>query len=344
MPKTALITGISGQDGAYLAKVLLDRGYRVVGAYRRTSGINVGRLVELGVAEQVELIDLELLEESNLRRALEKVKPDEIYNLAAQSFVGLSFEVPIYTSEIDALGVLRLLEAMRDACPDARFYQASTSEMFGKVQETPQTERTPFYPRSPYGVAKLFAHWSVVNYREAHGLFATSGILFNHESPLRGQEFVTRKATLGLARVALGKQDVLQVGNLDAKRDWGFAGDYVEGMWRMLQQEHPGDYVLATGRTTPVREFVDRAAAAFGFDLEWSSDGEDARGIDKRSGRTIVAVDPRYFRPAEVDLLIGDATKAKADLGWVPSTSLEQLIEMMVKADYDRVKTGIMRC
>jgi GDPmannose 4,6-dehydratase len=272
------------------------------------------------------------------------VKPDEIYNLAAQSFVGLSFEVPIYTSEIDALGVLRLLEAMRDACPDARFYQASTSEMFGKVQETPQTERTPFYPRSPYGVAKLFAHWSVVNYREAHGLFATSGILFNHESPLRGQEFVTRKATLGLARVALGKQDVLQVGNLDAKRDWGFAGDYVEGMWRMLQQEHPGDYVLATGRTTPVREFVDRAAAAFGFDLEWSSDGEDARGIDKRSGRTIVAVDPRYFRPAEVDLLIGDATKAKADLGWVPSTSLEQLIEMMVKADYDRVKTGIMRC
>ena len=344
MAKTALITGISGQDGAYLAKALLDRGYRVVGAYRRTSGINVGRLVELDVAERVELIDLELLEESNLRRALEQTKPDEIYNLAAQSFVGLSFEVPIYTSEIDALGVLRLLEAMRGACPDARFYQASTSEMFGKVQETPQTERTPFYPRSPYGVAKLFAHWSVVNYREAHGLFAASGILFNHESPLRGQEFVTRKATLGLARVALGKQDILRVGNLDAKRDWGFAGDYVEGMWRMLQQEQPGDYVLATGRTTPVREFVERAAAALGFQLEWSGNGEDARGIDKSSGRTIVAVDPRYFRPAEVDLLIGDPGKAKAELGWVPGTTLEQLIDMMVKADYDRVKTGIMRC
>jgi GDPmannose 4,6-dehydratase len=344
MAKTALITGISGQDGAYLAKALLDRGYRVVGAYRRTSGINVGRLVELGIAEHVELIDLELLEESNLRHALEQVRPEEIYNLAAQSFVGLSFEVPIYTSEIDALGVLRMLEAMRAVCPEARFYQASTSEMFGKVQETPQSERTPFYPRSPYGVAKLFAHWSVVNYREAYGLFATSGILFNHESPLRGQEFVTRKATLGLARVALGKQEALQVGNLDAKRDWGFAGDYVDGMWRMLQQKRPGDYVLATGRTTPVREFVGRTAEALGFELQWTGEGENERGVDKRSGRTIVAVDPRFFRPAEVDLLIGDSGKAKTELGWEPRTTLEQLIDMMAKADYDRVKTGIMRC
>jgi GDPmannose 4,6-dehydratase len=344
MAKTALVTGISGQDGAYLAKALLDRGYRVVGAYRRTSGINVGRLVELGIADNVELIDLELLEESNLRRALERVKPDEIYNLAAQSFVGLSFEVPVYTAEIDALGVLRLLEAMRTVCSEARFYQASTSEMFGKVQETPQTERTPFYPRSPYGVAKLFAHWTVVNYREAHGLFATSGILFNHESPLRGQEFVTRKATLGLARVSLGQQDKLLVGNLDSKRDWGFAGDYVDGMWRMLQQDSPGDYVLATGRTTPVREFVERAAEALGFQIEWSGADENTRGIDKGSGRTIVAVDPRFFRPAEVDLLIGDASKARDELNWVPQITLEQLIDMMAKADYDRVKTGIMRC
>jgi GDPmannose 4,6-dehydratase len=234
MSKTALVTGVSGQDGAYLARALLARGYRVVGAYRRTSGIPIGRLEELGIANDVELVDMELLEESNIRHQLVKLKPDEIYNLAAQSFVGLSFEQPLYTSDIDALGVLRLLEAMREACPSARFYQASTSEMFGKVQETPQSENTPFYPRSPYGVAKLFAHWSVVNYREAHNLYACSGILFNHESPLRGREFITRKVTFGLARVALGHDDMLRLGNLEAKRDWGFAGEYVEGMWLML--------------------------------------------------------------------------------------------------------------
>lgn len=344
MAKTALITGISGQDGAYLAKALLARGYRVVGAYRRTSGPSMGRLQELGVADQVELVDMELLEESNIRRVLARLKPDEIYNLAAQSFVGLSFELPLYTADIDALGALRLLEIMREVCPDARFYQASTSEMFGRAQETPQTEKTPFYPRSPYGVAKLFAHWSVVNYREAHGLFACSGILFNHESPLRGLEFVTRKVTFGLARVALGQQDCLRIGNLDAKRDWGFAGDYVEGMWRMLQQDEAGDYVLATGRTTSVREFIERAASAYGFNLEWSGDGADARGFDRKSGKAVVAVDPRFFRPAEVDLLIGNAAKARAKLGWEAKTSLEELIQMMVKADYDRVKTGIIRC
>ncbi len=260
MANTALITGVSGQDGAYLAKALLQRGYRVVGAYRRTSGINVGRLNELGIADDVELIDMELLEESNVRRALRLLKPDEIYNLAAQSFVGLSFEQPLYTADTDALGVMRVLEAMREICPGARLYQASSSEMFGKAQQVPQNETTPFYPRSPYGVAKLFGHWSVVNYREAHGFFACSGILFNHESPLRGRDFVTRKVTLGLARVALGEAETLAVGNLEAKRDWGFAGEYVEGMWMMLQQQEPEDYVLATGRTASVREFIEGAA------------------------------------------------------------------------------------
>ena len=344
MAKTALITGISGQDGAYLASALLARGYRVVGAFRRTSGISVGRLEELGISGEVELVDMELLEASNLRHVLNKLKPDEIYNLAAQSFVGLSFEQPLYTSDIDALGVLRLLEAMREVCPGARFYQASTSEMFGKALETPQNEKTPFYPRSPYGVAKLFAHWSVVNYREAHGLYACSGILFNHESPLRGRDFVTRKVTLGLARVALGQEEMVHIGNLEAKRDWGFAGEYVEGMWMMLQREAPGDFVLATGRSSSVRDFIDGAATGFGFDIEWTGNGIDARAVDRRSGRTVVAVDPKLYRPAEVDVLIGDARKAEAELGWEAKTSLEGLIQMMVKADYDRVKTGIIRC
>ena len=343
MAKTALITGISGQDGAYLAKTLLERGYRVVGTYRRTSAMPTNRLDELGVAQQVEFVDMELLEESNIRHVLQKLKPDEIYNLAAQSFVGLSFELPLYTCDVNAMGVLRLLEAVREACPEARLYQASTSEMFGKVQVVPQNERTPFCPRSPYAVAKLFAHWNVVNYREGYGLYACSGILFNHESPLRGLEFVTRKVTHGLARVALGQQDMLHIGNLDAKRDWGFAGEYVEGMWRMLQQDTAQEYVLATGRTTSVRDFVNGATAALDFDLEWTGDGADARAIDRRSGRTVVAVDPAFYRPAEVDLLIGDASKAKTELGWEAKTSLEELTKMMVKADYDRVKTGIMR-
>jgi GDPmannose 4,6-dehydratase len=344
MAKTALITGVSDQDGAYLARMLLARGYRVVGAYRRTSGVNIGRLEELGIAADVELIEMELLEESNIRRALALLKPDEIYNLAAQSFVGQSFEQPIYTADTDALGVLRLLEAMRETCPGARFYQASSSEMFGKAQAVPQNEKTPFYPRSPYGVAKLFGHWSVVNYREAHGFFACSCILFNHESPLRGRDFVTRKVTLGLARVALGEADTLAIGNLEAKRDWGFAGEYVEGVWMMLQQEQPDDYVLATGRSTSVRAFVEGAAAGLGFELEWTGSGLGASGVDKRTGRTIIVADPKYYRPAEVDLLVGDVRKAKAILGWEPRTSLEDLIQMMVKADYDRVKTGVIRC
>jgi GDPmannose 4,6-dehydratase len=343
MAKTALLTGISGQDGAYLARSLLGRGYRVVGAYRRTSAPPTGRLDELGIAKDVELVDMELLEASNIRKVLGKLMPDEIYNLAAQSFVGLSFDLPLYTCDVDAMGVLRLLEAVREVCPGARFYQASTSEMFGKVQEVPQRETTPFHPRSPYGVAKLFAHWSVVNYREAYGLYACSGILFNHESPLRGLEFVTRKVTHGLARVAQGLQDTLYVGNLEAKRDWGFAGEYVEGMWRMLQQDAPDDYVLATGRTTTVRDFISGAAAALGFELEWSGEDQATTGIDRKTGRTIIAVDPDLYRPAEVELLLGDPSKAKAKLGWEAKTTLDELIQMMVRADYDRVKSGVIR-
>jgi GDPmannose 4,6-dehydratase len=343
MAKTALITGISGQDGGYLTKSLLARGYRVIGAQRRSAGMNSARLEELGVLDDIELVDVEMLEDSNIRSVLKKLKPDEIYNLAAQSFVALSFEQPIYTCEVDAISVLRLLEAVKESCPDARFYQASTSEMFGKVQAIPQSETTPFYPRSPYGIAKVFAHWITVNYREAYGLFSCSGILFNHESPLRGMEFVTRKVTLGLARVALGKQETVYLGNLEAKRDWGFAGDYVEGMWMMLQQEKPDDFVLATGRTVTVKSFVDGAAAALGFDLEWEGDGAATRGIDRRSGKTVVAVSPEFYRPAEVNMLIGDPTKAKRVLGWEAKTSLEELIQMMAKSDFDRVKSGSLR-
>jgi GDPmannose 4,6-dehydratase len=343
MAKTALITGISGQDGAYLAKTLLEKGYRVVGAQRRNAGINSGRLEELGILADVELADMELLEESNIRAALRKLQPDEIYHLAAQSFVGLSFEQPLYTCDVNALGVLRLLECMREACPGARFYQASTSEMFGKAQAIPQSETTPFHPRSPYGVSKLFAHWITVNYREAYGLFACSGILFNHESPLRGREFVTRKVTLGLARVALGQQDAVYLGNLEAKRDWGYAAEYVEGMWTMLQRDQPDDYVLATGRTHSVREFVNAASDALGFNLEWSGEGPDARGIDKRTGKAIVIVTPEFYRPAEVDLLIGDPSKAKQELNWQAETSLEELVQMMARADFDRVQSGVLR-
>ena len=343
MAKTALITGISGQDGAYLARSLLKKGYRVVGAQRRNAGINSGRLEELGILADIELADMELLEASNIRAVLKKLQPDEIYHLAAQSFVGLSFEQPIYTCDVNALGVLRLLEGVRETCPGARFYQASTSEMFGKVQATPQNEATPFHPRSPYGVSKLFAHWITVNYREAYGLFGCTGILFNHESPLRGREFVTRKITLGLARVALGEQDAVYLGNLDAKRDWGFAEEYVEGMWMMLQQDEPDDYVLATGRTHSVRDFVDAAGRALGFDLEWSGEGPNTRGIDKRTGNAIVIVTPELYRPAEVDLLVGDPSKAKQKLNWEAKTSFEELVQMMAKVDYDRVQSGTLR-
>lgn len=340
MAKTALITGITGQDGAYLAKLLLDKGYEVHGGVRRIGVISTGRLDELGVTDRVTIHDFELLEESNIRRVLEKSAPDEVYNLAAQSFVGVSFEQPIYTANADALGVMRVLEAIRASGGKPRFYQASTSEMFGKVQEVPQSETTPFYPRSPYGVAKLFGHWATVNYREGFDMYATSGILFNHESPLRGKEFVTRKITLAFARIAAGLQDVLELGNLDAKRDWGYAADYVEGMWRMLQQETPDDYVLATGETHTIRSFVEAAGKAFGWEFDWKGTGDTEIGIERKSGKTLVRVNPEFYRPAEVELLIGDPTKAETKLGWKRSVDLAGLVDLMCQADRKRVQTG----
>jgi GDPmannose 4,6-dehydratase len=340
MTKTALITGITGQDGAYLARFLLDKGYRVVGGLRRSSGGADWRLRELRIARDIEFVDFDLAEFSNIMRTLERVKPDEVYNLAAQSFVGLSFEQPIYTSELDAIGPLRLLEAIRGAVPSARFYQASTSEMFGKAQAVPQDETTPFYPRSPYGFAKLFAHWATVNYRESYGIRASSGILFNHESPLRGREFVTRKITWSLAQIRYGELDVLELGNLDAQRDWGFAGDYVQGMWQMLQQEEAQDFVLATGEAHTVRDFVAAAASCFGFDLEWSGSNEQEHGIDRRSGRTIVRVNPDFHRPAEVAFLIGKATKAQKILGWERKIGFAELVAAMAEADAGRVRDG----
>jgi len=340
MPKTALITGASGQDGAYLSRLLLQKGYRVLGAVRRTAAPRMSRLIELGIENDVELVDFELIELTNMMRALEQTKPDEIYNLAAQSFVGLSFEQPIYTAEIDALGVSRLLEAIRTINPKVRFYQASTSEMFGKVADPtkPQSETTPFHPRSPYGVAKLFAHWLTINYRESYGFFGACGILFNHESPMRGLEFVTRKITAGLAEVKHGRRATIALGNLDAKRDWGFAGDFVEGMWQMLQQAEADDYVLATGTTTTVRHFIELAAERLGFAVEWAGKGEQEHGIDRKSGKTIIRIDPRHYRPAEVDYLIGDASKARRELGWSPTTTLADLVTMMVEADELRVR------
>ena len=335
--KAALITGASGQDGAYLAKLLLQKGYKVYGAVRRTSSADFWRFRYLGVDRDIELVSLELLEESNVARLIMKLQVDEIYNLAAQSFVGASFDQPVYTAEVDALGVCRLLEAIRGHSPHTKFYQASTSEMFGKVREIPQTETTPFYPRSPYGVAKVYAHWITVNYREAYDLFACSGILYNHESPLRGPEFVTRKATIALAEIRQGRRDVLKMGNLNAKRDWGFAGDYVTGIWMMLNAPKADNYVLATGHTWTVRDFVARAAACLDFDLEWRGDGENETGIDRKTGKVVVAVDPQFYRPAEVDQLVGDSTKARDALGWQPQTSFDHLVEMMVRADVDRL-------
>ena len=340
MSKTALIVGITGQDGAYLARLLLGKGYAVFGTHRRSSLVHAWRLEELGVAGDITILPLDLLEATNIQRVLEQVKPDEVYNLAAQSFVGLSFDQPVYTGDVDGLGVARLLDALRFLGAGARFYQASSSEMFGKAATAPQDESTPFYPRSPYGVAKLFAHWTTVNFREAHGLHASSGILFNHESPLRGSEFVTRKITRGLARIRLGRQECLEIGNLDAQRDWGFAGDYVEGMWRMLQQEMPGDYVLATGRPKSVRDFIDGAARCSGLRLEWKGEGEARVGIDAATGRVWVRVDPRLFRPAEVDALYGNPAKAASVLGWTPKTGFEELVAMMVEADFRRAREG----
>ena len=340
MTKTAFITGVSGHDGAYLSKLLLEKGYRVVGGIRRTSTGIIHRLAELGIDKDVELVTFDLSEFQNILRLLGKVKPDEFYNLAAQSFVGSSWDLPLYTADVDAVSVCRILEGIRDIVPDCRFYQASTSEMFGHVREIPQSETTPFYPRSPYGVVKLYGHWITVNYRESFGLHASSGILFNHESPLRGVEFVTRKITLALARIAQGQQDTLYLGNMEAKRDWGYAAEYVEGMWRMLQQETADDYVLATGNTYTVRSFVEGAGRALGFDLVWEGEAETEVGIDRKTGRTLVRVDPKFYRPAEVEILIGDPSKAKAALGWVPATDIGGLTELMVRADFDRVKSG----
>lgn len=340
--KSAIITGITGQDGAYLAEQLLEKGYLVYGSYRRTSSVNFWRIEELGVAHHpnLRLVEHDLQDPGSCIRLMDRVKPDEVYNLAAQSFVGVSFDQPALTAQVTGLGALNLLEAIRIVNPKIRFYQASTSEMFGKVQAIPQTETTAFYPRSPYGVAKLYAHWITINYRESYDIFASSGILFNHESPLRGREFVTRKITDSLAKISLGQLDVLELGNLDARRDWGYAKEYVDGMWRMLQANASDTYVLATNRTETVRDFVSTAAKFSGFDLEWQGVAENETGRDRRSGKVIVCVNPAFYRPAEVDLLIGDPSKARTELGWTPQTSLETLCEMMVEADLRRNKIG----
>tara|TARA_R110000868_G_scaffold83100_3_gene234784 strand:- start:1904 stop:2938 length:1035 start_codon:yes stop_codon:yes gene_type:complete len=341
--KTAVITGITGQDGAYLAQLLLEKNYKVYGTYRRTASTNYWRLDELGIKnhENLELVEYDLTDFSSSLRLIDKTKPDEVYNLAAQSFVGVSFDQPIATTQINALGPLSLLEAIRTVNPKIKFYQASTSEMFGKVQDVPQSETTVFYPRSPYGVAKVYAHMMVINYCESYDMFATSGILFNHESPLRGLEFVTRKITDGLARVKLGKQSHIEIGNMDAKRDWGYAKDYVDGMRLILQAEKPDCYVLATGRTETVRSFVEMTCKALDINLAWEGTGVDELGFDTNTGKAIIKINPKFYRPAEVDLLIGDPSKAKKDLGWQSSTSLEDLCAMMVKADLRRVETGI---
>ncbi|GGP25431.1 GDP-mannose 4,6-dehydratase [Silvimonas amylolytica] len=340
--KKAIITGISGQDGAYLAQLLLEKGYVVYGTYRRTSSVNFWRIEELGIAQHpnLHLVEYDLTDLASSIRLVQNCQPDEIYNLAAQSFVGVSFDQPVTTAEITGIGPLNLLEAIRIVNPKIRFYQASTSEMFGKVQAVPQIESTPFYPRSPYGVAKLYAHWITVNYRESYDIFGSSGILFNHESPLRGREFVTRKITDSVAKIKLGKLDVLELGNMDAKRDWGFAREYVEGMWRMLQADKPDTYVLATNRTETVRDFVTMAFKAAGIAIEWSGTAESEKAVDVSSGKTVVRVNPKFYRPAEVELLIGNPEKARKELGWEPATTLEQLCQLMVDADLRRNQQG----
>lgn len=364
--KKALITGITGQDGSYLCELLLEKGYEVHGIIRRSSSFNTGRINHL--YEDPEILDKkmflhygDLIDASSLNRLLEKVEPDEIYNLAAQSHVKVSFDIPDYTAQVDGLGTLRFLDAIRETgLKQVKFYQASTSELYGKVRETPQSETTPFYPRSPYGVAKLFSYWTVVNFREAYGIFASNGILFNHESPRRGKTFVTKKITRETARIALGESDRLLLGNLDAKRDWGYAPEYCEGMWRILQHAEPDDFVMATGETHSVREFVERSFDAVGVGIEWIGDGIEEKGVasnidtDKlraktgidevhiTEGQAIIAVDPSYFRPTEVDLLLGDPTKAKSVLGWSSQTSFAELVDLMVAADIEFVRNPIL--
>jgi GDPmannose 4,6-dehydratase len=342
MMKTSIITGITGQDGAYLAQLLLEKGYTVYGTYRRTSSVNFWRIEELGIDQHpnLHLVEYDLTDLSSSIRLLQTTGATEVYNLAAQSFVGVSFDQPVTTAEITGIGPLNLLEAIRIVNPKIRFYQASTSEMFGKVQAIPQVEDTPFYPRSPYGVAKLYAHWITINYRESYNIFGCSGILFNHESPLRGREFVTRKITDSVAKIKLGKLDVLELGNLDAKRDWGFAKEYVEGMWRMLQADEPDTYVLATNRTETVRDFVAMAFKAAGYTIRFEGKDENEVGIDSASGQVLVRINPKFYRPAEVELLIGNPEKAKEKLGWEPNTTLEELCQMMVEEDLRRNTQG----
>ena len=340
--KKAIVTGITGQDGAYLAQLLLDKGYAVYGTYRRTSSVNFWRMEELGVQSHpnLHLVEYDLTDLGASIALVQKAQPDEIYNLAAQSFVGVSFEQPSATAQITGIGALNLLEAIRLVNTKIRFYQASTSEMFGKVQAIPQIEDTPFYPRSPYGVAKLYAHWMTINYRESYGIFGSSGILFNHESPLRGREFVTRKITDSVAKIKLGQLDCLELGNLDAKRDWGYAKEYVEGMWRMLQADEPDTFVLATNRTETVRDFVRMAFKGAGINVDFQGREEQETAIDTATGKTVMRINPKFYRPAEVELLIGNPAKAQAKLGWAPSTTLEQLCEMMVEADLRRNQAG----
>lgn len=340
--KRAVVTGITGQDGAYLAELLLGKDYVVYGTYRRTSSVNFWRIEELGIQNHpnLHLVEYDLTDLGSSLSLIKEAAPDEVYNLAAQSFVGVSFDQPTTTAQITALGALHLLEAIRLVNPKIRFYQASTSEMFGKVQAVPQVEDTPFYPRSPYGVAKLYAHWITVNYRESYDIFGASGILFNHESPLRGREFVTRKITDGVAKIKLGLLDALELGNLDAKRDWGFAKEYVEGMWRMLQASEPDTFVLATNRTETVRDFVSMAFKGAGINVEFSGTGEGESAVDTATGKTVMRINPKFYRPAEVDLLIGNPAKAKSKLGWQPQTTLEELCQMMVEADLRRNKQG----
>lgn len=341
--KKALITGITGQDGSYLAELLLEKGYEVHGIIRRASTFNTSRIDHLYTDPHINGVRLflhygDLSDGSNINRILEKVRPDEIYHLGAQSHVRVSFDIPEYTGDVSGLGTLRLLDAIRETGIKTKFYQASSSEMFGKALEIPLKETTPFYPRSPYGVAKVYAYWITKNYREAYGLFACNGILFNHESPRRGETFVTRKITRGLARIKLGKDKKLYLGNLDAKRDWGYAKDFVEGMWLMLQQKEPDDYLLATNETHTVREFAEKTAKCLDIDLIWKGKGVNEKGLDKKTGKTIIEIDPKYFRPAEVDILMGDYSKAKKQLGWEPKVRFNELVEIMAKADYENEK------
>ena len=344
--KVALITGITGQDGSYLAELLLEKGYEVHGIIRRASTFNTKRIDHLYQDPHEEDVRLflhygDITDSSNLNRLIEKIQPTEIYNLAAQSHVGVSFDSPEYTAEATGVSTLRILDAIRESGVKTKFYQASTSELFGGLPDTaPQSEKTPFYPKSPYGVAKLYSYWITVNYRESYDIFACNGILFNHESPRRGETFVTRKITRAAAAIHLGMQDKLYLGNLDAKRDWGHAKDYVEGMWRILQQDKPQDYVLSMNESHTVREFVELAFAELGYELEWQGTGVDEKGIDKKSGRVLVEVDPRYFRPAEVELLWGDSTKARTELGWEPKYSFMDLVKEMVQSDLEELKNG----